>query len=307
MYKSSKISNSLLFTLCLLLISCQDTQEPLIVATYTYHTNNRIDNLSPFSEKLSQKLGREVKTKSYPDVATFIAGINAGEVDLAFINTFGYLLLALDNQLTTPVAALKVEDEAQDNYKTVLLTSKSSSIINLTDLREKTGELSMTFVNEGSTSGNLVPRLFLSANGISSPEESFKEVRYSGNHTSAWEDLLSGKTDVTAFGSNEYFTLIENNPEILNQTKLLWMSHEIPLGPVLVKNTTSAKDQALIKSMLLVLHQTDTDIIGSIKDGWSEAKQAQKFISIEDTYYDPFRNFQGGEADLQGILKQFAK
>lgn len=307
MYKTSSPIKSLLFCLSLLFMACQPVERPLVVATYTYHTNNRIENLSPFSKKLSEKLGRPVKTKSYPDVASFIAGINAGEVDVAFINTFGYLLLALDNKLTTPIAALKVNDGAQDNYKTVFLSSKSSGLDTITQLSEKANTLKMSFVSEGSTSGNLVPRLFMSAKGISNPEGSFKTVNYSGNHTSAWQDLLSGKTDLTAFGSNEYFTRIKDTPALVEQSRLLWISDEIPLGPVLVKNSLNTEDKSHIKTLLLSLHQTDATVLNSIKEGWSEAKQAGKFISVDDSYYDPFRNFQGSRADLLQILRKFAR
>ena len=178
----------------ILLSSCK-TNKPLILATYTYSTNDRIENMRPLSEALKVSLNRQVLLKSFPDVASFIEGIKSNEVDIALINTLGYLQLALDNQHMIPVANLKIRENALDNYKTVLLTNQDT--LDVQNLNEYASLLSMMFVAEGSTSGNLVPRLFLSSIGISEPESQFLNASYGGNHTSTFEKLFPMFTLVT--------------------------------------------------------------------------------------------------------------
>ena len=98
---SIKMDTSKLLVFGLVLFSfshkaCEPKIQPLKLATYTYATNNRISNLEPLSRELEKVLERPVHIKSYPNALSFIDGIRLGEVDIALINTLGYLLLSLD-------------------------------------------------------------------------------------------------------------------------------------------------------------------------------------------------------------------
>ncbi len=290
--------------MCLALwLGCTTNQRPLRLATYTYATNDRIENLRPFSENLETALNRRVEIKSYSDVSSFIAGIKSNEVDIALINTLGYLILSLDNEHMLPVANMHIEEDAIDNYKTVLLANDSLS--DYLSIRDKAKNLSMMFVTEGSTSGNLVPRLFLSSIEISSPESQFKEVKYGGTHSSTFQKLALGETDLCAIGSNEYYQQIQADSTLDNRVSLLWVSNEIPLGPVLTNKRLTSEEIDIISSLLLNLHADNPEAFKSIKTGWSEAKQADKFQLISDKFYDTFREVNGNRTDLNEILKMF--
>ena len=306
--KNNKNTILVLLTVLMSLLvgGCKENIQPLRLATYTYSTNNRIDNLKPLSKELEGVLKRPVIIKSYPNITSFIEGIESDEVDVGLINTLGYLLLSLDNNNMEPVATLKVENEAIDNYKTVLLTN-NDRINNLKELKDNSHNLSILFVAEGSTSGNLVPRLLLSSIGIKSPENKFREVKYGGNHTSTFNKLIEGKADICAIGSNEYFKQVKANTNLLDLSKLLWISEEIPIGPVLLNNSLSTSDKENITNLFLNLHKVNFTVLQSIKEGWSEAKQAEKFYPITDSYYDSFRLVNGNITDLSDILDFFVK
>ena len=285
-------------------VGCTDSNEPLKLATYTYSTNNRINNLKPLSKELEKVLKRPVHVQSYPDVASFIKGIKSNEVDIGLINTLGYLLLSLDNTTMKPIATLKIKDEAIDNYKTVLL-AKNDGIEELNTLKANANTLVMMFVAEGSTSGNLVPRLFLSSLGITSPENQFKEVAYGGNHTATFQKLIEGETDICAIGSNEYFKQIQADSTLLKSHKLVWTSAEIPLGPVLLHNSFTDLEKETITNLFLNLHVNNSMALASIKEAWLEAKQAEKFHAISDSYYDNFKMINGSKTELYDILEFF--
>ncbi len=286
---------------------CQNTKskDTFVVATYTYHTNNRISNLKPLSFALEKILDRPVQLKSYPDVPSFMQGIQNEEVDLAFINTLGYLLLSQDSMEMTPIAALKVRPNAIDNYKTVLL-SRNKGINSLEALEKNSENLSISLVAEGSTSGNLVPRLLLSSLGIKSPEKRFKKFEYGGNHTSTLSNLLEGNTDVCAVGSNEYHEWIKRDSTQLDSISVLWVSKEIPLGPALLHNRLDDSDRKKVTDFLLELHISNPDAVESFKQGWSEASQTERFHPITDEYYDNFREVEGKSANLSSVLNFFS-
>lgn len=288
-----------------LILSCTPVKKPLRLATYTYATNNRIANLQPLADELERQLGQPVEVYSYPDVAAFLKGIQANEVDIALLNTLGYLTLSLDNPYMLPVAKLKVKSNAVDNYRTVLV-SNDPAIHNLNTLIANQDTLSLMLVAKGSTSGHLVPRLMLSSLGISTPEEQFESVSYGGNHTATFQKLIAGEVDVCAFGSNEYFSQMASDTSLKSKTHLVWISEEIPLGPVLLNKRLSKKAKNKISSLLLALHDTHPKVLSAIKAGWSEAKQAEKFHTITDSYYDDFRSVNGHTTDLANILNLYA-
>lgn len=294
----------LILLINLLFFGCQSNNKPIRLATYTYATNDRIDNLKLLSQELEKQLQRSVKVSSYPDVESFVAGIKSNQVDIALINTLGYLILASDNQHMLPVANMHIRADAVDNYKTVILTN-NSEITDGSVLVEEAENLTMMFVKEGSTSGNLVPRLFLSALNIPTPESKFKAVKYGGNHTSTFEKLVNNETDICAIGSSEYFKQFQSDSTHENTISLLWMSDEIPLGPVLINKELSIKEKEVITGLFLNLHKKNLDAFESIKSGWSEAKRADRFQLISDEYYNSFREVNGSRTHLEDILKLF--
>ena len=294
----------ILILITLILGGCNQSENSIRLATYTYADNDRLENLKLLSNELEYKLKRKISLKSYPDVKSFIEGILANEVDIALINTLGYLILAEKDNLMFPIANMQIKDDVIDNYKTVILTNKQN-LEEYTQITEKADSLRMMFVSEGSTSGNLVPRLFLSANKISSPESKFKLVKYGGNHTTTFKKLVSGETDLCAIGSNEYFKQINMDTSLKNTIKLLWVSNEIPLGPVLVNKELSNKEKEIISNLFLNLHKENVEIFNSVKSGWSEASQSDKFQSITDQYYDSFRQVNGNKTDLKKVLELF--
>ncbi len=280
----------------------------LILATYTYADNNRLANIQPLADYLATQLDAPVETKSYPTVQAFIADLKAGNVDIALINTFGYLLLSTyrNNPMET-LAAMEVAPTTRDNYKTMLVAHPSVAIGNVHQLREKAKEYRFLFVAEGSTSGNLVPRMYLGSIGINNPEGVFRQVGYGGNHATTLSQVVEGQADLGAFGSEEYYKLLARDPAAKEKVKILWLSDEITLGPLLVRKELPATLRATLQTTLLHLHKMQPEAFNAVKAGWSEAKGAIRYRVVDDRYYDNFRNLMGNRAGLVSILDRFAR
>jgi len=283
------------------LLSAQE----LRLAVYQYADNPRIKNLQPLADHLTKQLGIATSVKSYPTVHLLIKAMQQNEVDVAFISTFGYLLLEADKQHHNmqPVAAL-VAPHAKDNYKTAFVNRKESGAQKFNDLKQYASETRMVFVASGSTSGNLVPRLLLNGIGIKEPEKEFHTVKYSGTHKKAIELVLHDSADVAAMGSTEWDRLDSVSKSKLN---LLYLSSEIPLGPVLVHKKVNAKVRQQIVTELLRLHQSNVQALHALKEAWSEAKQATHFITIKRNYYTPYLKQFGNLKQTQKIIKQFVQ
>lgn len=279
------------------------------VATYQYADNDRIKNIQPFARYLTTKYHYETSVKSYPTVQALIEAVQNNEADIAFINSFGYLLLEASGKPYPmhPVAVLEVRADAKDNYKTAVLVAAGVQLKNISGLKTKAGSLRLALVNKGSTSGNLVPRLAFAANGIKDPEKSFASFEYTKTHAAAIEALLNGKADIAAMGNNEYDKYLAMDSANKQKLKLLWLSPEIPLGPVLFNNRFGSAVGGELQNALLELHLHDTAALDAIKAGWSEAKQTTHFKSINTSHYDALRKINKNKKELSRILEEFTQ
>ncbi len=299
-----------IFLLSLLVLGIIVIQAQVIrVATYQYADNNRIKNIQPFAGYLKSRYGYETEVKSYPTVHTFIDAIQKNEVDIAFINSFVYLSLETSGKQyhMHPVAALEVKTAAKDNYKTALVISSKLTAKKLADLKTQAPKLRMVLVNKGSTSGNLVPRLALSGAGIKQPDKEFASFEYTQTHAAAMEAVLNGKADVAAMGNSEYDKFLKLDSNNKKRIKLLWLSPEIPLGPVLFNNRFGSAVGRELQTALLELHQQDAVALEAIKSGWSEAKQTTHFVVINASHYDPLKRINKDQTEFRRILKEFTE
>lgn len=295
-----------ILTLVITLFHLAGKPQTITLATYQYADNNRISNIEPLARHLEKECGITVVVKSYPTVHAFIRAIQNNEADIALINTFGYLLLEASGKEYNmkPSFALEVRKGAKDNYKTAIVAAKKIEADTITELKSIASSLRLMLVNIGSTSGNLVPRLALNAAGIDTPEQQFASVAYGKTHRATLDSVLLGKADVCAVGSSEYFSLLTNSSKAGN-IKLLWLSPEIPLGPVLVHNRLKPGLQHAIRSVFKNLHSGNPTALDAVKDGWSEAAQAEKFVEIDGDHYQRFAEAFGTRASMQRILVQF--
>lgn len=300
---------SKLLSLAFLFLFVSAAAQPLRIATYQYADNNRIANIQPFANELKSKYGIDAEVKSYPTVHAFIEAIRRDEVDIALINTFGYFLLQASGKSypMQPLLALEVSETAKDNYKTAFLVNPNSPIHTLDDIKKAAGKTRLALVAKGSTSGNLVPRLALSYAGVPDAEASFAELSYAGTHATAIDAILNNKADLATMGLTEYQRYLAKDPSNAARLRLVWSSPEIPLGPVLFNKKLSGEKLQQLQKAFTALHVQNPAVLASIKAGWSEAKQATRYIIITDSFYDPFRKVLGNKEDLQRILKQFAE
>jgi phosphonate transport system substrate-binding protein len=278
---------------------------PLVFATYRYSTNDRIKNIEPFAQHFGKSVNRPVKVVSYNSVHELIAGMQKGETDFVFINTFGYLLLAAKSNDFEIAAALHLADTAKSTYQTAIVSSKASGIKTFDELKTKASKARLLLVNPGSTSGNLIPRLKMAEVFNSSPEENFQSVRYTKNHALTLKMIADGSAEIGAFGSEEYYNLIREDSASAAKVELLWESPAIQLGPALMRKGVDAQLKQTFEKELLVLHETNKTALQAIKDGWTEAKPADRFQKVDDAYYRAL--IQSNPDKGLEIIKQFSQ
>jgi phosphonate transport system substrate-binding protein len=292
---------AILFTTFVLQASAQNVR----LATYRYGSNNRLHSLQPYADHLRKKYKFTVTLKSYESLQALINGIRKNEVDIALINTFGYLLLEAGGDHPMHAAAtLKMKSGVSDGYRTAIVAGPQVTVHKLEDIKKVASRLRLTMVNKGSTSGYLVPRMALAGVGIQSPENTFKNVLYSEIHDAAVEAVVAKMADVAAVGYSEYARFLEADAANKSKMRLLWLSPEIPYGPIMINNRFSSTVSRELLNSFVQMHRENPGAFEAMKSGWSETKDATNFISISGSYYANFKKMLGTENEIQQVLKQ---
>lgn len=277
--------------------------QSLVVATYQYGDNPRLKNIEPFSIHLGEATGIKTTVKSYPSVQLLLEAMNKGEVDIAFMNTFGYLLLKEQTNTYEISATLHLPDSAASVYTSVIVSPKENRVRSLQDGIARAGDNVLILVSPGSTSGNLVPRLKLASMMEDDPEMFFLELQYAERHDLALQNMLKEKYALAAFGSEAYYKLGADTVSIIK----LWESPPIPLGPVVCKKELPENVKNTLKNALLELNEQNPEALESLKAGWTEANPADRYMIVDDTYYESLIQLAGNRERAMKIIRKFAK
>lgn len=275
----------------------------LIISTYQYADNPRIKNIEPFALHFGEANNLTVEVKSYPTVQELLKALENEEVDVAFMNTFGYLMLKEKSQAYETGVVLNIPKEKENAYKSVLVTGANIPENTLEEVVAHAADFVLVLVSPGSTSGNLVPRLKLASLQPGYPERFFLEIQYTNNHALAAQRALKGEVALCAFGSNEYYKLGADTVRM----KKLWESPAIPLGPVVYRKKLPESLRDELQKALLELHLQNPEALDAIKSGWTEAIPADRYISVTDDYYESLLKLSNNPAVSMSIIRNFAK
>lgn len=293
----------LLFSFVLQAQNALNNQRTLVIATYQYAENPRLKNIEPFATHLAEAADVKITVKSYPTVHALLEAMRKNEVDVAFINTFGYLLSREVTQQYEALATLHLPNAAASVYRSVIVSPKENRTQTLQQAVERAGDHYLIYVSPGSTSGNLMPRLKLASMLPDDPEKFFVEVQYANTHAGALKLALEERYAVASCGSDAFYKLGADTAKF----NVLWKSGPIPLGPVVVRKDLAENLKVSLQTALLELHTQNPEALEAIKSGWTEARPADKYVASEEAYYNELIELAGDRMRALRIVKKFAR
>lgn len=283
-------------------------QDTLVVGTYAYATVDRVGAVSPLAAHLSARLGRPTRVIAAPDPVALARLVRDAQVDVVVTNTFGYLLLA-DGEVPAalPVATFRIPRGVSTNYGTVLV-SRLPEVRTMADLLPQTSSLAIALVSPGSTTGNLVPRLFMATQGLADLERQFRTVSYAGTHAATFANLRAGSADVAALATEEFERqLAADGSRAAPRVTVLWRSPDIQLGPVAVRASLPAALRDSIAKAVIGLEGTAASAFTALRGGWTEAAKSDALVAANDQTYDEVRRLFGNGATAAALIAKFAR
>ena len=156
--------------------------EQLVIAIADNGTGKRVDAIKPVADYLTQELKITVTATVAPNAVGLLQMLKDRTVDIAYINGFGYVLGISDSLPLVPLVTPGNADGTPNTYNSCIFSAPSSGIKSLADMVVRAQDYSFLFVNPTSTSGHLIPRLYLNKLGLKQVEGDFKHMEFADNH-----------------------------------------------------------------------------------------------------------------------------
>ena len=182
------------------------------------------ERFGKMADYLSTELGLTVDyipVKSYPAAIT---AFRNNQVQLAW---FGGLSGVQARALVPNSVALAQGYEDQF-FKSYFIAHKSAGLTAGEQLPEALRGKSFTFGAKGSTSGRLMPEFYLRETFGEAPEQIFKRVGFSGDHSRTLALVQSGAYQVGALNYSVWDQAVANGDVDLSQVHVIWTTPTYP-------------------------------------------------------------------------------
>jgi len=243
------------------------------------------------AQMITDKTGLVVKANVGTDYAAVREAMGAGKAHIGWLNTFNYVLA---HEKYGVDAALVTVRYGSTSYKGQIVVRADSGIKTLADLKGKV----MCWVDPNSTSGYIVPRIMLKANGID-PDKDFAKTVESGSHNNVITAVYNGDCDAGATYADARNSVEKTIPDVKEKVVVLATTTDIPNDNVsFIKDFPQDKRDKIVNALLE---------IASTDKGKEALKTVYSIAGLEktdDSFYDAFR----AELSKAGIdIEELAK
>lgn len=231
------------------------------------------------ADYLQQELQTEVRFIPVKSYAASITAFRNNQVQLAW---FGGLSGVKARELVPDSRAVAqgVEDP---EFKSYFIAHQSTGLKVADQLPESIAGLTFTFGSKGSTSGRLMPEFHLREQFGKSPDELFKRVGFSGNHSRTIALVESGAYQLGALNYKVWDAAVEAGKVDTSKVKVIWETPTYPdyqwtlrggLDAAYGEGFTARVEQALLK-------MNDPELLSSFP--------RQGFIPASNEDFEPVR------------------
>ncbi len=214
---------------------------------------------------LSQMTGLNFKIEVGTSFAASVEAMGANKAQVGFLNTFSAVLGKAKYGIEPALLVLRkytandidpdksLTGQLEPFYKGQFIAQAASGIKSLADLKGKT----FCFVDPNSTSGYVIPRIVLKANGVD-PDKDFKAATNAGSHPNVATAVYKGDCDagVTYIDvlTDAATNLKAQYPDIADKVKAFAVTDKIPNdGVQFVKDLDPKIKDAAVAGLLAMV------------------------------------------------------
>ena len=243
---------------------------------------------------LSQMTGLTFKMEVGTTFAASIEAMGAEKAQIGFLNTFSALLAGAKYGVAPALVAVRkyatndldpdkaLSGQLEPFYKGQFIANADSGISSFADLKGKT----FCFVDPNSTSGYIVPRIILAANGIN-PDTDFAATQNAGSHNNVAIAVYKGDCDagVTYINvlTDTSANLAAQYPDIADKVKVFAVTPPIPNdGMQFIKSLSPDLKKVVVEGMMAMANDPGGKAV--LKSLYNY----DSFQEVDPTFYNDF-------------------
>lgn len=252
----------------------------------------------------SQKMGVPVKINSLKPGKT-LEQIQEGKLDIALMNTFGYVLASSEGNMEGLVVVAN-ENKEIISYKSCILAHPSTKIINSNQLKQEADKHVFGFVTASSTSGHLLPRLYMNRLDLQ-PEISFRDVIFAGSHKDLIQKVSTNEIKVGATSYTDLEQLIAEGKYKKEQFNVIWVSEPIVNGPVSVRKDLPEATKKKLQELWLALPKENPTLSKKIVKFWHNTDEKSIFVPAQNSLYDSIRKMANSMEEISLLVGLYSE
>jgi phosphonate transport system substrate-binding protein len=228
------------------------------------------------AQMIQDKTGLVIKANVGTDFAAVREAMGAEKAHIGWLNTFNYVLA---NEKYGVDVALVTVRYGSTSYKGQIIVRADSGIKTLDDLKGKV----MCWVDPNSTSGYIVPRILLKANGID-PDKDFAKTIEAGSHNNVVTQVYNGDCDAGATYVDARSSVEKDLPDVKEKVIAIATTADIPNDNVSFIKDFPKEDRDKIVNALLEIANSEEG-----KKALNELYSIEGLEPADDSFYDGFR------------------
>jgi phosphonate transport system substrate-binding protein len=224
---------------------------------------------------IGQELHQSVELVQRSTYAEINDLIKSRYVDFAFVCSFPYVLGYEEFGMELLVVP---QVDGETVYRSYIIVPADSNAGSLPDLRER----NFAFTDPLSNSGRLAPTYQLYQMG-ETPDSFFGKYIFTYSHDNSIRAVAEGLVDGAAVDSLVYDYIINREPAIKANVKIIERSEPFGIPPVVVNPTLNQEIKMRIRGLFLNMHQEETgnEILDDL--------MIDRFVVGNDSAYDTIR------------------
>ncbi len=228
------------------------------------------------AQMIQDKTGLVIKANVGTDFAAVREAMGASKAHIGWMNTFNYVLA--HEKYGVDVALVTVRF-GSTSYKGQIIVRADSGIKTLDDLKGKV----MCWVDPNSTSGYIVPRIMLKANGID-PDKDFAKTIEAGSHNNVVTQVYNGDCDAGATYVDARSSVEKDIPDVKEKVIAIATTADIPNDNVsFIKDFPQAERDKIVNALLEISNSEEG------KKALNELYSIEGLEKADDSFYDAFR------------------
>ena len=227
------------------------------------------------ADMIGEKTGLKIVANVGTDFSAVREAMGAEKAHIGWLNTFNYVLAAEKYDVDVGLVTSRF---GTTSYKGQIIVRADSGIESLEDLKGKV----MCWVEPSSTSGYIIPRIMLMANGIQ--DSDFAQTVEAGSHNNVVAAVYNGDCDAGATYSDARSSIEEDYPDVKDVVAVLATTVDIPNDNVAFSKDLDADVRAKIVAALLEIAQSEEGVAAL-----GEVYSIEGLEVADDSFYDGFR------------------